>query len=554
MARILMVLAVVASMGCYSCARKGSENEATVAPSDPGQTRLEPPGRADVPPRLVVLIVMDQLASWVLDTYLPILPKNSLLREVAENHVYHQAAFPYACTQTAPGHASLTTGVPPSIHGVAANALYDPKHGSRKTVDDKKHAVIRNPERFVSPLMLQAPTVADALRQKHGPDARIVGISMKARSAVLAVGQKPNAAVFFDQVSRSMTTSTYYQPNGRLPEWLRDFVKANPVESLLQVWEPEQPAWLESHFGPDTALGEMYPFFPHDPNDAPDPYSAFSSLPESTEYLIAAAFAAVKGEDMGLDEIPDFLMLGISGTDIVGHIWGPTSWEYADNLVGTDRALGRFVKLLRSRGPVAFVLTADHGIAALPEQAHSEGHDSGRLAHDAVVRHAEKAASAALGNGDWIEAYVPPLITYTAAGKQQRKALNRALSREMPKLEGVRAVYDAHDGATLRGSARDIERLVGASLPVDPPGDLYLVTEEGWFDALAQRGGTNHGSPWPYDRQVPIMMWGTGIEPRTSNQVYSVLTVATTLAALLDVPAPDLAPQDPLPGVMRFHD
>jgi hypothetical protein len=110
----------------------------------------------------------------------------------------------------------------------------------------------------------------------------------------------------------------------------------------------------------------------------------------------------------------------------------------------------------------------------------------------------------------------------------------------MPDVEGVQAVYDAHNPARLRSSTNEIERLVGASLPDDPPGDLYLVTEPGWFDALSEDGGTNHGTPWDYDRRVPVLMWGAAIERRTSPEVVDVLRVATTLAALLVLPAPPI--------------
>jgi hypothetical protein len=547
MPRILIALLIAASIGFSGCTHRTPKTEPTVDP-------VKPPAKADVAPRLVVLIVVDQLATWVLDIYLPILPSESVLRRAHESGAYHQAAFPYAATQTAPGHASLTTGVPPAVHGIVANAVLDPEHGPRKTVDDHKHAVIGNPERFVSPTHLQAPTVADALNQHSDGKSRIVGISMKGRSAVLPVGQKPNAAVFYDSKARGMTTSTFYAPSGKLPDWLSAFVKANPVEPLLQVWEPENPDWLQANFGPDAWLGEMYPSFPHDPKAATDPWYAFSFTPESTEYLMAAAFAAVKAEEMGMDDVPDFLVLGISGTDIIGHIWGPRSWEYADNLLRTDRALGRFVRILEARGPVAFVLTADHGIAAMPERVRADGGSAGRIAHTQVTAHAERAADAALGEGDWVAAYVPPFITYTEAGKRRLKDLHKALIKAMPTLEGVKAVYDAHAGATLRASNRDIERLVGESLPKDPPGDLYVVTSEGWFDALSEQGGTNHGTPWPYDRQVPVLMWGAGIERRTSKKVHSVLQVATTLCALLDIPPLTLAPASPLPGVMRLHD
>ena len=540
-----MAAAMVVVSGCSTTKPQAEPIAKTTSPA--------PPSQAAVAPRLVVLIVIDQLASWVLDQQLPMLPSGSAIRRAYEDGASHIAEFPYASTQTAPGHASLTTGVTPAVHGIVANAVYSPEGGSKKTVDDGEHAVLGNPDRFVSPSQLRAETVGDVLHRQSEGKARIVGISIKGRSAVLPVGKKADVAVFYDAAARAMTTSTYYAPKRRLPDWLRDFRKANPVEPLLQIWEPADPTDLERRLGPDASPGEINPTFPHDPRDAPDPWYAFAGTPESSEYLIAAAYAVVKAEQMGIDDVPDFLVLGVSGTDIVGHVWGARSWEYADNLRRMDRALTHFVRLLEARGPVAFVLTADHGVAELPERARAEGRAGGRLSGAALALTAERAADAALGEGDWIGGYVPPLFTYTDAGMVRHMDLTRALRKAMPATDGVKAVYDARDPAKLRSSNSKLQRLVGASLPDDPPGDLYLVTEPGWFDALSEDGGTNHGTPWDYDRRVPVLMWGTAVERRTSQDVYDVLRVATTLAALLNVPPPGDAPQSPLPEIGRAH-
>jgi hypothetical protein len=549
-AALVLTLTAVAGFGCATTA------PATKPPVEepPVEVEVEPPSRSGVAPKLVVLIVLDQFGSWVLNEHLPLLPSESAIRRAYEDGAFHTAAFPYASTQTAPGHASLVTGVTPAQHGIVANSVYDPETGSRRTVDDREHVVLGNPKRFVSPTQLRARTVGDQLIDVTEGKAQVVALSMKARSAALSAGDKPTAVVFYDTVAQGLTTSSYYASGMRLPEWLRDFNKANPVEPLLQVWQPEDPTRWEKHFGPDDRPGEMYPAFPHDPTQAEDPFYAFSSTPESSEYLIAAAYAVVKANRMGLDETPDLLVLGISGTDIVGHIWGARSWEYADNLARIDRALTRFARMLQSRGPVAFVLTADHGVADMPERAEADGGSGGRISASRVVEAAETAADEALGLGDWIAGYVPPLLTYTDAGKALRGELTAALKQALPDVDGVRNIYDATQGASLRASRSDVERWIGANLPDDPPGDAYLLTEPGWFDALSEDGGTNHGSPWEYDRQVPVLMWGTAIERRTSDQVQNVLRVATSLAALLGVPAPEGAPSEPLPGVMRLPD
>ena len=548
---LTLLFAAAATLMLACCA---TTNQQKAPSTESSVEKVVPPAQASEAPKLVVLIVLDQFGSWVLNEHLPLLPNDSVIRRAYEDGAFHTAAFPYASTQTAPGHASLTTGVTPAVHGIVANSIYDSETRSRRTVDDRKHPVLGNPNRFVSPSQLQAETVADILSTQTEGRAKVIGISMKARSAVFPVGKKPDAVVFYDSVAHEMTTSTYYAPKSRLPDWVREFNKANPVEPLLQKWEPEDPVRWEQHFGPDAREGEMYPAFPHDPREATDPWYAFAGSPESSEYLIAAAYAVVKAERMGLDEVPDFLALSVSGTDLVGHIWGARSWEYADNLARVDRALTRFARMLENRGPVAFVLTADHGVADLPERSKAEGGTGGRIQAPSLVAAAERAADEALGQGDWIAGYVSPLVTYTAAGRAQREALTKALTKSLPLVEGVMKTFDAHDGAGLRESKDELARLVGANLPDDPPGDLYVILERGWFDGLAASGGTNHGTPWDYDRQVPVLMWGTAVERRTTDEVQDVLAVATSLAALLAIPAPEGAPKSPLPGVMRLPD
>ena len=300
-ARLVLAASLAATtLILTGCATTGPKTGTTV---ERPSASSEPASQASVAPKLVVLIVLDQLGSWVLDQQLQLLPSDSVIRRAYEDGAAHTAEFPYASTQTAPGHASLASGVPPAVHGIVANAVYDEELGSRRTVDDREHAVLGNPDRYVSPTQLRSETVADILRRETDAKARIVGISIKGRSAALSVGGKPDIAVFYDAVARSMTTSTYYVPKKSLPEWLRDFNKANPVEPLLQTWEPADPGRLETQLGPDASPGEMYPAFPHDPREAPNPWYAFSGTPEASEYLMAAAYAAVKAERMGMDDI-----------------------------------------------------------------------------------------------------------------------------------------------------------------------------------------------------------------------------------------------------------
>lgn len=500
-------------------------------------------------PRLVVMVVIDQLGQWVLEEHLPLLPADSLLRRAWEHGSRHAVAFPYATTATAAGHATLATGVLPAVHGVHANAIHDPALGRRPTVDDRRHAVIGNPGSYVSPVVLRTGTVGDRLHEATGGEAVIVGISMKARAAVLATGASADLAVFYDDDIPAMTTSTWYRPEGTLPSWLEKFNRERPVHTEFTTWRRA----ADSPCVRDDAPGEG-PFvgwdavFPHAPEDSRKPDKAFGYSAVSTPYLFAAVRSAIDAEGLGADAVPDLLVLGVSATDRIGHVWGARSCEYVDNLLRTDRELTALARDLDRLGRVSYLITADHGVARLPEQSGSPG---GRLAKERILAAARRAARTALGEGDWIAGYESSGLYFTAAGDARRDELIAPVNAAVADLEGIDRVLAFGDRAALARSDDPVDRLAAASMPDGVDADLLLVPAPGWFNQVydVPGGGTNHGTPWDYDREVPVLMWGYGVERAVGDGVQDARRVAATLGALLGVPAPAGALQPPLAGV-----
>lgn len=505
------------------------------------------------PPRLAVLVVLDQFGEWVLAEHLALLPADSLLRQAWQEGARHTAELPYANTATAAGHATLVTGVLPAEHGVFANAVHDAERGRLPIVDDGAHAVIGNPASHASPLALRVPTVGDRLHDATGGRAVIAGISMKARAAILSTGRSADAAVFYDDDIPAMTTSVWYRPDGRLPDWLAAFNAERPVKRTFTTWQRRD----ESPCDMDDAPGEG-PFagwnnvFPYDPADSRKPDKAFGYSAASTPWLFAAARSLIDAGNMGRDEIPDLLVLGVSGTDRIGHVWGATSCEYVDNLLRTDRELTALARSLAASLPgeaeVTWVITADHGVARLPEQTAAPG---GRLARETILETARSAARAALGEGDWIAGYQSSGLYFTTAGDARGAELSAAVTAALTGLPGVERAYAFRERAALAGSDNAVDRLAAASMPPDVDADVLLVPAAGWFNAVydVPGGGANHGTPWDYDRRIPVLMWGHGISRTEGTEVADARRVAATLAAILGVPAPDGALQPPLAGV-----
>lgn len=509
--------------------------------------------------RLVVSIVIDQLPSWAVEKYWPHLSEHGVLRHGASKGVFYtHSRFGHATTQTAAGHATIYTGAAPARHGVLANSVWHSSlHKSLAVTDDREHPVLGATDIFASPRVLRSETVADVLERVSEGRAKTVSISLKDRAAIVSGGQRPDAAFWFDHKQPSFTTSTYYEK--KLPLWLAAWQSVHPASASLSTWSPRDPALLERLLGPDQGEGEgdwqlLGQAFPHDPRLSKEPYSAFRATPGSTTHLLKLARACIRQYELGGDQTADLLMISVSGTDYVGHVFGPESWEYLDNLQRVDEELGKLVLELEKIEGVRFLITSDHGVAPLPERARAKGRAAERVVPQSLLAalNAALIARATFGEVAPVESFVPPFLYLTAEARtgSMRDTIVGAALEELEKIPGIQRGFDVR--VVARSTASEgLEREVADSIPEHALGEIYVVpAQHSVFDVNMPRGaGSNHGSPWPYDAVVPVVFWGFGIETARRSEFVEQARVAATLAALLGVPAPRDAKAKPLTGI-----
>jgi predicted AlkP superfamily pyrophosphatase or phosphodiesterase len=498
--------------------------------------------------RVVVSIVFDQLGSSVLERELPHLDeKGAIRRTIARGTYVHRVEYGFSSTFTAPGHAAIYSGAAPRESGIGSNRLHSRvKGGPVSRLDDGRHAVLGRPGSHSSPSALRAETVADRI-QASRPDSIVASIAMKARSAVLPGGQRPDLCLWFDARAGGFTTSAWYA--GGVPDWVSKWQQAHPfAKRLSPPWTPLDAAALEARLGPDARSGEgAYGFdaaFPHDATGLEDP-DAFSSIPGSVEHQLEFADEVVARTGIGADAVPDLLAISIAATDYVGHSFGPDSWEYADVLRRVDRSLGDFLARLEQRvGPVAVLLTSDHGAAPLPERSAERGTASYRVSSDEELEALRVAIERKLGarEGGWVEAWVQPYVTLVPdiAVAERTRAIE-AVVDFLPSRPGIARAYDARALAARDVAPSDrVDALVWRGIPRDPPGDVYVLPAEKSVavEGLPLDRGTSHGSVWAYDREVPAIYAGPGVAHREIDEVLPHCKVAGTIARLATIDAP----------------
>ena len=558
--RALFALAAVA-LACGPSA-------APVRVEPPPERRAEPtspPAVADgTQPRAVVVVVIDQLASHALEKYLPFLSEDGALRRGIARGAFHRSVvYSYAGTYTAPGHAAIHTGAPPAFSGVVANQVWDyARADSVASVDDGESAVLGVEGSFASPRVLRADTVADVLSEATDGRAMIASVSFKDRGAVLGGGRRPDLVLWYEKSIPGFTTSAYYGDS--VPGWLDRWHAEHPIDGILGVWEADDAELYARELGPDRVTGEgdfhgLGVTFPHDVRASSSPYSALRATPASSVYLMALAAEVADRMDIGADAVVDLFAISISSVDYAGHVFGPQSWEYADNLIKVDRALGELLDgLERDHGPLAVLITSDHGVAFLPERARAQSGRGGRLLGPRAFASLETTLDRQLGRADYLAAFIQPFVYLTPHAKEpeRRARVVEVAARWLSAQPEIEAAFDTHEAAGWREADDALRRSVGLSVPDDPSGDIFVVPAYGYvIDEGTRVGyGTSHGTPWDYDQTVPVIFWGPGVDHLETSEPLPQDRVATTIAALLGIDPPERAGDEPLPGAPQPHE
>jgi hypothetical protein len=523
-----------------------------------------------VKPKLVVLVIVDQLPGKWFEARRKHFP-HGLAGLIRKGVYYPEAAYPYAVTFTAAGHAALGTGAPPAVTGVADNERYHPDFDEElPAADDGTSPVFvlaghpirtrKLPGRSSAALLVDG--VADILERDTQGRARTVTISIKDRSAIFVGGRKPDLAIWLDESQPAMTTSAHYVTAA--PDWLRTLAQQNQVEKHKKyVWNPLNGLKHRAITGiNDRAAGEtvqadgLRNAFPHRLAASQQWAKDLQATPAADLLVFETARAAIAGEHLGEDEVPDFLALSFSAPDMAGHNWGPDSWERLDILARFDQELAGFLKELDENfgQRYALVLTSDHGITPLVEHTLERGGTAYRHERKDLKSMAEDVVDGLLGQGKgaWI-AHVSDNSVFISPELRVHPRRAQALAMLVQSLRALPGIRFAEETEGLRGNCEarpELARLACYSIVPKDPGEIYFAAAPKSIITKYPQG-TNHGSPNPDDRIVPIVVHAPGdprwAKPRIVRKQVNTLQVAPTLAALLGIPAPPAATQPPLP-------
>lgn len=527
--------------------------------------------------RLVLQITVDGLRADLLDRYRESFQSNGFKRLLTRGVVYTNAHYQHANTETIVGHTTLATGASPAMHGMIGNAWLDRGTGSLGyNIEDAAHPLLPTREQMSegaqvdpsqmaarskgrSPTAILVPTFGDVLSAYHLGESKIFGVSGKDRGAVSMAGHTGKAFWFSTDTADFVTSSYYYE---QYPDWVAEWNALRQAETYAETeWElsapPESYLLLAHDDRPyEVDLKGYGRTFPHPYGRLDDPL--FPTLlmvsPIGDELVADFAKALITNEELGQDDIPDYLSLSFSGVDAVNHFFGPSSLENEETVRRLDRTLAELFNYLDETvglNHVLIILSADHGMADMPEYLSELGYQAGRLSPDQIVT-AANAAGRKLGLSEVVKLFYRPYLylddeQITAAGLD-RALVERSVAAAIGEVEGVALAAATHHLEDYRSN--EITEMIRNNHNPGRSGDIYVAQRPYWFFFDKGPVACMHGSPWNYDTHVPLIFSGPGISAERVSRLVHPVDVVPTLSALLRMSPPSAARGSVLEEVM----
>ncbi|MCU1261756.1 MAG: type phosphodiesterase/nucleotide pyrophosphatase [Bryobacterales bacterium] len=470
-------------------------------------------------PKLVVTIVVDQFRYDYLTRFRPGYHAG-IDRLLTKGAVFADAHYIHFPTVTAVGHSTILTGATPSISGIIANEWYDRPSGATVTsVFDPDAKALGAEVPASSPKRLLVSTIGDELRTVT-EQAKVVGISLKDRAAILPVGRMANGAYWFDNKSGNFISSTYYFP--ALPGWVKEFNAGRPADKYAGM------EWMGTKY---AAAGEHL-------------NASLAASPWGNELVEAFAESAIQGEQLGQRGVTDLLAVSFSSNDYVGHALGPDSPEVKDMAFRTDLLFGKFFAFLEKQvgmKDVLVVMTSDHGVAPVPEVSVARKMPGGRFGAGTVEKTIQAALERKYGPGKWVAGSFESATYLNSELIEERKldhaAVDRTAAEGLAALPHVMIVYTREQ--LMNGAFREDPTGIRVANGFYPSrsGDVFVVLEPYWLFGGGSKG-TTHGTTFDYDTHVPVIFMGAGIKPGKYYGSVAVNDIAPTLAAMLNLETP----------------
>lgn len=504
-------------------------------------------------PKLVVGIVVDQMRYDYLTRFNNKFGNGGFKRMMGEGFNCKNNHFNYVPTYTGPGHTSIYTGTTPKYHGIIANDWYDKelKTSVYCVQDDSVQSVgTISKAGQMSPQRMKTTTFGDENRLFTQMRGKTIGVSIKDRASILPAGHTANAAYWFQGKDEgNWISSTFYMKE--LPKWVVDFNKKHQANTYLKIWNTLYDISTYTESGSDLNTfeggfkGKKSATFPYDLKALKNQnggYDILKSTPYGNSLTTDFAIEAIKGEDLGKDDITDVLTVSYSCTDYVGHNFGVNSKEIEDTYLRLDLEIERLLNALDvavGPGQYTVFLTADHAAVNVPAYLKSIKIPTGYFSMDDFKNKINQFMAHTYGESNLIENISNNQLFLN---REKLRAMDLDLDDVQESIVNEIMTYRYIDKAYTAlamistSFSTGIERLIQNGFSQKRSGDVIFVLDPAVISY--SKTGSTHGTAFEYDTHVPLLFFGKGIKHGFTFKPTEITDIAPTMSALLGISYP----------------
>lgn len=513
------------------------------------QTPVIPPEK----PKLVVGIVVSEMRYDYIERFWDKFEDKGFKRLINNGteckNVYHD----YLIAESSPGFATIGTGAYPSEHGMVSDYWYDRlRNKVQYSVEDPRVETIGGVYESgkFSPKWLNYSTLSDELKVAGKFSPKVISVSLDPRAAIISGGHTADASYWYDKESGNWITSSYYIDS--LDQWVEDFnAKKLPSIYLEKSWEPLYPLseyteCLEDDNPYETGIKNRK-VFPYDLSVMAKKgkkeldYSILPQVPFGNTYTKDFAISAIIEEELGKDDITDWLHVNFAVGSYLGDLYSSWSVEMEDMYLRLDKDLAHFLDFLDSEiglKNVLVYLVAENALAHEPAYLMDQRIPSGYFNYNAALTLLNSYLNIIYGKGEWLKFYYAKQLFLNREliedSKLSLEDFQDRVSRFMVQFEGVSNVLTSDNLMTNNYTAGSFER-IQKTYNQKRSGDVILHLTPGWIEKGADR---EIASSYNYDAHVPLVFYGWKIGREVVSREISVIDLMPTIACLLNISKP----------------
>jgi hypothetical protein len=507
-------------------------------------------------PKLVVLILIDQLSTNQIVAFRNQFSDNGFNRLIYGGAFYRNASYPAGSAYTGSNLATLITGSYPSTHGIVSDWWYD------RVRNKEVHALYGEflvngdkSEKLPSADRVLSSSFTDELKWMNNGQSKVAAIGRNEQHTVWCGGHTPNQIYKIDDNTGEFVILQDSITETAIPDWIKKFNKKDFLNTYSsRGWGPlnDLSQYYQLRYFSEQREGAKEFMYSLEMQEGEGAYIPVIHSPYGNKLIRDFAMAKIIHDEYGKDDETDVLTVNFSTQSVHGNTFGAFDAETEDMVLRLDLEIADLLRNIDKEVGLENTLVALTSVSApyRPiEENNKHGIPTGIFSGHKASSLVNLFLMAKYGQGKWVMAYHDGHMYLNHELIKERGVNIDEVKKEAAYfLSDMQGVAFALPISELRVATSELTSLQNLKLNYHPhrSGDIVVKLSPGWTEELDD--GRKVSRDWK-SNQLPLIFYGWKVNPKNVYQTTSMIHFAPTIASFLEIPFPNGCEGEPLQDI-----